>query len=263
MASGHSVLSRYIIELNLNLNNSIVCFFQLHAIASRLRLPCPQQELQDSKFDFSHILDFCSNLKSLRIIPTHKPCELKDEYLHELVSPLGSSNILASTLSIELSPFNCVKNLEFCGIVPMNVDSNARVRENCETFTVTFTRAQNIQNILNPESIHSNTVTDEQWTSIIHANFSFNDIWQLDAALKLIPNVENLILDGNRLRSVANLRHLHKLSFLSLNNNLVEVRDFFKCADKCKYFDSQIIHLGFKQLVHGTWQCSNAESRGK
>lgn len=104
----------------------------------------------------------------------------------------------------------------------MNVDSNARIRENCENFTVTFTRAQNIQNILNPESIHNNSVTDEQWKAIKCANFSFNDIWQLDVALKLIPNVETLVLDGNRLRNIANLRHLPKLSLLSLNNNLIE-----------------------------------------
>lgn len=104
----------------------------------------------------------------------------------------------------------------------MNVDSNARIRENCEKFTVNFTRAQNIQNILNPESIHNNSITDEKWESVKEINFSFNDIWQLDAALKLIPNVETLILDGNRLRNVANLRHLCKLSYLSLNNNLIE-----------------------------------------
>jgi Leucine-rich repeat (LRR) protein len=104
----------------------------------------------------------------------------------------------------------------------MNVDSNARIRDNCETFTVNFTRAQTIQNVLNPESIHSNAVTDEQWRHVVTANFSSNDIWQLDGALKLIPNVESLILDGNRLRGVSNMRHLHKLSYLSLNNNIIE-----------------------------------------
>lgn len=104
----------------------------------------------------------------------------------------------------------------------MNVDCNARSRELCENFTVNYTRAQNIQNILNPESIHNNSITDEKWTSIKEVNFSFNDIWQLDTALKLIPNVETLILDGNRLRNIANLRQLVKLSYLSLNNNLIE-----------------------------------------
>jgi nischarin len=196
---------------------------ELHAITHRLHLPCPQQELQDSKFDFSHILDFCTQLTSLRITPTRStPCDTKDDFLHELVTPIGTSNILVSTLNLELSPFNALKSLEFVGIVPMNVDTNARVRENVESFTVNFTRAQTIQNILNPESIHTNFVTDEKWTNLRDANFAFNDIWQLDAALKLIPNVENLILDGNRLRSVANMRQLHKLSFLSLNNNLIE-----------------------------------------
>lgn len=104
----------------------------------------------------------------------------------------------------------------------MNIESNARNRELCENFTVNFTRAQNIQNILNPESIHNNSITDEKWISIKEANFSFNDIWQLDAALKLIPNAESLELDGNRLRNIANLRQLFKLSYLSLNNNLIE-----------------------------------------
>ena len=155
-------------------------------------------------------------------MPTRNNCDTKEDVLQELVSPIGTSNILASTLNFELSPFCNVKNLEFYGIVPMNVDSNARIRENCEHFTVTFTRAQNIQNILNPESIHNNSVTDEHWKSIKSINFSYNDIWQLDPALKLIPNVETLILDGNRIRGISNLRHLPKLSLLSLNNNLIE-----------------------------------------
>lgn len=154
--------------------------------------------------------------------PTRTNCDTKEDILQELVNPIGTSNILASTLNFELSPFTNVKNLEFYGIVPMNVDSNARIRENCENFTVTFTRAQNIQNILNPESIHKNSVTDEQWKSIRTVNFCYNDIWQLDPALKLIPNVENLLLDGNRIRGISNLRHLPKLSLLSLNNNLIE-----------------------------------------
>ncbi|KAG5667802.1 hypothetical protein PVAND_015771 [Polypedilum vanderplanki] len=210
---------KYLIENDKKWSFTIL---ELHAISTRLRLPCSQQELQDSKFDFSHILDFCSNLNSLTVIPTRKACELKDEFLHELVSPIGTSNILASTLNFELSPFTNVKILEFKGIVPMNVDSNARIRENCEIFIVNFTRAQNIQNILNPESIHNNSVTDEIWQKVHTVNFSYNDIWQLDKALNLVPKVENLTLDGNRLRTISNLRHLHKLNYLSLNNNLIE-----------------------------------------
>jgi nischarin len=155
-------------------------------------------------------------------VPTHTPCSTKDEYLQQLVNPVGTSNILASTLNFDLSPFTCVKNLDYCGIVPMNIFTDARTRDNCETLTVMYTRAQTIQNILNPESIHDNAVTDEKWSNVVHANFSFNDIWQLDVALKLIPNVETLLLDGNRLRNVSNVRHLHRLSYLSLSNNLIE-----------------------------------------
>lgn len=171
-------------------------------------------------------MDFCTQLEALKIIPTHEidANDSKDKFLHQLVNPLNdSSNILPSNLAFELSPFSSVTNLQFFGICPMNVEfNNARIHENCESFTVKFTRAENIQNILDPEAIHTDSLTDKKWSNIKEVNFSSNDIWQLDAALKLIPNVETLVLDSNRLRSVSNLRHLSKLSYLSLNNNLIE-----------------------------------------
>jgi nischarin len=84
------------------------------------------------------------------------------------------------------------------------------------------TRAQNIQQILLPETIHDTFTPEDSWSKIKKFDCGYNDIWTIDGAMQLVPNVEELFLNNNRLRTVSNLRSLHHLSHLNLSGNLIE-----------------------------------------
>lgn len=197
---------------------------ELHAISERLRLPSPS--IHSSASDFSHILDFCGDLKTLTIVPTRGEFETKEDFLQGLINPILTSNILPSTLNYELKPFASCKTLNLLGVVPQNI-TKCDVRSTVTTLTVNFTRAQNIQQILLPEIIHDSSVDPEslqefRWSEVKLANFRGNDIWTLDAAMKLLPNVEEIDLQNNRLRTIANLSSLYNLSAINLSGNLIE-----------------------------------------
>lgn len=63
---------------------------------------------------------------------------------------------------------------------------------------------------------------DQAWMRLISVHLGSNDIWTLDQSMQLIPNVCELNLEHNRLRSIANLRTLHHLMHLNLCGNLIE-----------------------------------------
>lgn len=112
------------------------------------------------------------------------------------------------------------------GIVPQNITKCDPARSSVKSFTVNFTRAQNIQQILLPEMIHDGSIPEPfdgyHWTEVKLVDFGQNDIWTIDSAMRLVPNVEELNLNDNRLRTIANLSSLHHLNHLNLSGNLIE-----------------------------------------
>lgn len=67
-------------------------------------MACPSTEKQDQMFDFSHILDFCSQVKSLSIEGSYEK--------------LGTSSIVPNELFFDLIPFKSLVDLRVLG-VPM------------------------------------------------------------------------------------------------------------------------------------------------
>lgn len=195
--------------------------FELHSISSRIKKPKNEFELHNSNYDFSHILDFCSHLKILKIVPTRNAAETKEEYVQQLINPLGTSNILPSTLTFELSAFTRLETLELIGIVPQNITECDSVKSTVTQLIVNNTRVQNIQQILSPDSIHEKC-DEDRWNQVKLANFGYNDIWSIDQSMRNILNVQELHLNDNRLRKVSNLKSLHKLILLNLSGNLIE-----------------------------------------
>lgn len=61
------------------------------------------------------------------------------------------------------------------------------------------------------------------WKSVAHANFSSNALKSIDASILLLPNLEQLNLDNNRLSNISHLSKLPLLSNLSLcENNITD-----------------------------------------
>jgi Leucine-rich repeat (LRR) protein len=162
----------------------------------------------------------------LKILPSAGTFTTKDDYLQTLIGPIGSSNILPSTLNFELKLFTAVNSLSYFGIVPQNVTSCDPVRAKVVEFNVNFTRVQNIQQILVPELVappsSTESLTAYKWTSVKKADFGHNDIWTIDVTMNLMSDVEELHLNNNRLRTIANLSSLHNLRYLNLSGNIVE-----------------------------------------
>lgn len=42
---------------------------ELHAISERLKLPCPSNETIENIYDFTHVVDFCSQVERLTVKP--------------------------------------------------------------------------------------------------------------------------------------------------------------------------------------------------
>lgn len=188
----------------------------------------------------------------MKIVPTIGEYETKEEFLQELISPIGTSNILPSTLNFELKPFSSVTSLHFYGIVPQNITKCDPVRQTIVNFIVNFTRAQNVQQILLPELIHDSlkseinqeTLAEYSWAQVKVVNFGNNDIWTIDSSMRLVPNAEEVNLNENRLRTVANLSSLHHLSHLNLSGNLIEsVKDWHM-----QLGNIEILNLSFNKI---------------
>lgn len=67
-------------------------------------MACPPMEKQDQMYDFSHILDYCSQLRALNIEGSYEK--------------LGTSNIVPNNLQFDLIPFKTLQDLTILG-VPM------------------------------------------------------------------------------------------------------------------------------------------------
>lgn len=67
-------------------------------------MACPSTEMQDQMYDFSHILDFCSQLQSIQIEGSYEK--------------VGTSNIVPNELQFDLVPFKILQDLTILG-VPM------------------------------------------------------------------------------------------------------------------------------------------------
>lgn len=105
---------------------------EVHAISRRLSLPCHPLELTEADHNFSHVLDFCSHLQSIIIVPTKYSkldalhCEDLESFgniLGQSQAPINTSNIIPANLHFNLNAFKNLKSLTLLGVPPNNVES--------------------------------------------------------------------------------------------------------------------------------------------
>ncbi|XP_055531575.1 nischarin [Wyeomyia smithii] len=203
---------------------------ELHAISERLKLPCPQTEVVDGSLNFSHIMDFCSQLETVIVLPTKNslPMILYDDdsekYIpHALHKPIGSSNLIPSQLRYELSVFKGLKNLIIYGISTENVENIGGLREGLVRIEIYKSEIKHIRQIALCDDIHKNSVQEldrsKQWRNLKHAVFKENQLADIDHTVRLFPNLKDLVLDKNQIESISHLSHLNNLHTLSLRCN--------------------------------------------
>lgn len=172
----------------------------------------------DKKFDFSHVLDFCYQLSSLTIKGSN--------------NPYGNSNIVFNQLLFELSSFKAVDSLFVSGLPVANVYSVGPLRDNLISLSAHHCRLERISHILLCDDVHkdpSSVCEPQTWKKLTFVNLSDNEISEIDASVKLMPRVEQLLLNNNRLTSLDNLTLLPHLAQVHLSANCFSSLDNLHC----------------------------------
>ena len=180
----------------------------MFAISERLKQPRPLLEVTDKKYDFSHVLDFNSHLKKLLIKGSD--------------SAYGTSNIYPSSLEIELT---CFKNVKYFTIenYPMDKIYNMGIlRDTVKVLKVHNANLKSIAELTMCEEVHKHisAANDSHvWLKVTHLDLSDNQIEAIDEAIKLLPHIESLVLNNNKLKEISNVTLLPRLSQLHLASN--------------------------------------------
>lgn len=179
----------------------------MHAISERLKQPRPSLEITDKKYDFSHVLDFNSHLKDLVV---------------EGNLAYGTSNINPSTLSIELSTFKNVEKFTVDNYPVDKIYNMGNLRDTVKILKVHKTNLKNITELTMCEEVHkhiSSANDTHVWLKVTHLDLSDNQIECIDEAIKLLPHIESLVLNNNKLKEISNVTLLPRLSQLHLASN--------------------------------------------
>ncbi|KAJ9599010.1 hypothetical protein L9F63_010467 [Diploptera punctata] len=201
--------------------------FQLHAISERLKQPCPPLETLDNRHDFSHVLDFCCQLTNVTIKGTN--------------TPVGTSNIIPNKLQFELSAFKAVQQLNLIHFPVCNVYSIGMLRNTVTNLCVHHANVKEMTQVLLCDDLHKDvnyTSHGHMWKKLIKADFSNNSMENIDEGVKLMPNIEQLNLNNNKISALSNLTSLPHLSHLYLSANcFVEANDFHTKLGNIRYID--------------------------
>lgn len=207
-----------------------------------MKQPCPPLEILDNRYDFSHVLDFCCQLTTVTIKGSN--------------DPVGTSNIIQNNLPFELSAFKTVQRLNIIDCPVSNIFSIGMMRSTVNSLNVHHAELKGITQVLLCDDLHKNvTYTGEThaWKKIVEANFSHNEIETIDEGVKLMPNIEHLILSNNKIGALSNLTSLPHLSHLTLSANcFTEANDFHMKLGNIRYIDLSLNSIrslqGFSKL---------------
>ncbi|XP_055923390.1 nischarin [Eupeodes corollae] len=201
---------------------------ELFAISERLCMPCPDND-ETSKYDFSHVLDFCSQLEILKGTPIKDTGDIGCDY-NSIDVPIGRSNIIPKNLFFNLNAFRNLKTIQFFSLSTENIVDIAFLKPSLQYISVHNTTITRINQVLMCDNLHKIDLEDtpnknkspkDTWCSVKELNFSGNLLTTIDSSIKTVPNICTLNLDQNRLSHIQNLNELPLLQTLSLAANLI------------------------------------------
>lgn len=148
------------------------------------------------------------------------------------VEPIGTSNIDAARLRLDLSAFHALTALQLDGVPPQQLAALGTLRDTLRTLTVRRTPMRRLADVLLCDSVHveaDSCGTAKRWPWLTHLDVADNAVVEVDASVRLLPRLEVLRLDDNRIETIAGgaLNELPALSELSLTGNrIAECRDW-------------------------------------
>nr|CAD7400302.1 unnamed protein product [Timema poppensis] len=202
----------------------------LHAVSERLKQPCPPLEILDKRLDFSHVLDFCCQLTSITIRGSN--------------IPVGTSNIVPNTLPLELSVFKTIEKLHLVDMLVSKIYSVGVMRDTVVSLNVNKVGLEKLAHVLLCDVLHKDVLYSGEmhnWKKVVEADFSDNNLEEIDEAVRLLPNIECLVLNNNKISALNNLTSLPHLIRLCLaSNRFVEAEDLHTKL-------GQIVHIDLSQ----------------
>ncbi|KAH8290684.1 hypothetical protein KR054_004875 [Drosophila jambulina] len=219
---------------------------EVYAISERLSLPCPPSLDRGGKYDFSHVLDFCTQLVALVVTPVKDNASYAQDY-NTVDVPIGRSNIIPNRLNFNLNAFRNLKTLRFSALSTENIADIELLKPTLQTICVHNTTIQNINQVLLCDNLHkhcdvpsllpetiaaasssasasnggSAVVTADAWQELTELDLTGNLLTQIDGSVRTAPKLRRLVLEQNRIRTVQNLAELPHLQMLSLSGNLI------------------------------------------
>ncbi|EDW32111.1 GL10613 [Drosophila persimilis] len=214
---------------------------RVFAISERLSLPCPPNVDRDGKYDFSHVLDFCTQLVALVVTPVKDNASYAQDY-NTVDVPIGRSNIIPNRLNFNLNAFRNLKTLKFSALSTENIVDIELLKPTLQTICVHNTTIQNICQVLLCDNLHkycdvpsllpeairppsatngSILISTDAWQELTDLDLTGNLLTQIDGSVRTAPKLRRLVLEQNRIRVVQNLDELPHLQLLSLSGNLI------------------------------------------
>jgi Leucine-rich repeat (LRR) protein len=179
-------------------------------VSECLKKPFPTVENTDSRYDFTHVVDLYSQLKTLTVNGNG------NSYLN--------SNIIPNQLPFELVSFKELTSLVLIKVSLDKITSLGNVRTTVQKLCVHNTNMSSISQILQCDVLHKCNLDSSQiWVNVTVLNLTNNNLIDIDKTITLVPNLKTLILDSNKISCISGLSELPNLSHLSLSNNLISI----------------------------------------
>ncbi|XP_065370213.1 nischarin [Calliphora vicina] len=220
---------------------------EVYAISERLNLPCPPESIeQRGKYDFSHVLDFCTQLEVIKVTPVKNNDSFASDY-NAVDVPIGRSNIIPKTLKFNLNAFRNLQCLKIFALPTENIIDIGLLKPTLQKICVHNTTITSINQVLLCDNVHKNasidipsgeaialnrststtnggfpiTSTSPLWRNMVELNLSGNLLTQIDESIRTVPQIRVLNLEQNRLRAIKNLAELPHLQVLNLSVNII------------------------------------------
>lgn len=204
---------------------------ELHAITERLKLPCPTLTNGiRNVYDFSHVLDYCSQLETLTVRAQPKKSTAEHPTFRQPLPDdqnqvIGTSNIKPRTLQFDLNAFRNLRKLSIISLSTETICDADSLRCSLVQLAVHHSGVTQLDQILLCDCVHRtvslDTVVDESklWQQLEVADFSHNAIDSIDSSMMLLPKLRKLNLSSNQIGTLSNVNCLPYLSELSLSDN--------------------------------------------
>uniref|UniRef100_A0AC35U5V7 PX domain-containing protein n=1 Tax=Rhabditophanes sp. KR3021 TaxID=114890 RepID=A0AC35U5V7_9BILA len=179
---------------------------EMHAIGERLKLPLSPTKDEDDTGDVSHVMEFLTTINNVKIKGAK--------------GFVDNSNIISHSLALNLHFCRKLTSLWITDCDVRVIAGIDKCKHTLKRLTIHYSM-KNLKDLLCKDDTKSiNEIT--AWTTIEHADFSFNECTEIDGSIQLLKSLQKLNFSHNQLESIgSSLHHLMHLTDITLTNNCI------------------------------------------